>query len=181
MMSSPQAFDGLRWYVVQTKPKQESRADANLRRYGLPTFAPKLRSPRARGPEGRVSYVVAPLFPGYIFSRFDADRQLQNVRLTRGVQKVIGLGEHATPVDDDVIALIQARIGEDGLVQLAEPRRGDTVRVISGPFQSLEGVFEERLSGRDRVMILISTMASQTRVQLPGTAIWNTTTRYFVS
>lgn len=180
-MSSHQAFDGLRWYVVQTKPKQESRADANLRHHGLPTFVPKMKSPRVRGPEGRVSYVVTPLFPGYIFSRFDADRQLQNVRLTRGVQKVIGLGEHATPVEDDVIELIQARIGEDGLVKLGEPQRGDAVRVISGPFRSLEGVFEERLHGRDRVLILISTMASQARVQLPSTSIQNRTTRYLLS
>jgi transcriptional antiterminator RfaH len=167
MLPVTRSHDCLRWYVVQTKPRQEARAETNLRRLGLEMLAPRLRESRATGSAKRLVQRVVPLFPGYIFSRFDEGTLLARVRLTRGVHKVVGFGESATPVDDTIIALIQDRIGNDGFVEMRAPRHGETVRIVAGPLESLEGVFERRLHSRDRVLILIASMASQTRIQVP--------------
>jgi transcriptional antiterminator RfaH len=161
------SIDGLRWYAVQTKPRQEARAEANLRRFGLETLAPRLREPRMTGSARALTHRAAPLFPGYIFSRFDVHTLLGKVRLTRGVSKVVGFGECATPIDDAIITLIRDRMSEDGFVRVNEPQHGERVRIVAGPLESLEGVFERRLCGRDRVLILISSIASQTRIQVP--------------
>jgi len=169
------AEDRFRWYVLQTKPKQELRAELNLRRWQVETLAPRLREIR-RLPAGGTAYREGPLFPNYLFARFDAEQLAGKVRLTRGVQRVVGLGELATPVDDGIIALIRDRIGEDGFVAPPEAQPGDTVEIVDGPLQSLVGVFERRLSATDRVVILLAAIG-QARVQVARTAIRKATMR----
>lgn len=162
--------DRCRWYVVQTKPRQDVRAEANLRRWNVQTLAPRVRELR-RSARGEASYHIAPLFPGYLFARFDAEALAGKIRLTRGIQRVIGLGEHATAVDDDVVRLIQDRIAEDGFVRTREMQPGDAVEIMEGPLRSFVGVFEHRTRARDRVVILLTAIGGQPRVEIDATAI----------
>ena len=123
MLSVTPSTDGLRWYAVQTKPRQEARAEANLRRFVLETLAPRLREPRLAGSAKALTHRVSPLFPGYIFSRFDVHALLGKVRLTRGVYKVVGFGESATPIDEAIISMIRDRLSDDGFVRVRDPQR----------------------------------------------------------
>jgi transcriptional antiterminator RfaH len=165
--------DRRRWYVVQTKPKQEARADANLRRWNVETLAPSVREYRRLASASAPR--VAPLFPNYLFARFEVDTMAGKIRLTRGVQRIVGFGEYATPVEDAVIDLIRSRIGDDGLVRVPELQPGDVVEVVDGPLRSLVGVFERHVNARDRVIILLSTIGRGARVQLATTAVRNLT------
>jgi transcriptional antiterminator RfaH len=162
--------EGHRWYVLQTKPRQESRAEANLRSWGIETLAPKLRE-RRRSRDGEPSYRATPLFPNYLFARFDAGTHAAKVRLTRGVHRLVGFGECATAVDDAIVGLIKSRMSEDGLVRPPELAPGDQVEIVDGPLRSLVGVFERHLSARDRVIVLLATLGCPVRVELAGTAI----------
>lgn len=155
-----------RWYVIRTKPKQESRADANLSSWGLETFRPSVRELSSRS--GRdATFIVAPLFPGYLFARFDATRLLTKVRLTRGVHSVLGFGEPATSIDEEAIALIRSRVRDDGLVELDGPQVGDTVEVVHGPLRSLVGIFDSALSSGERVRILLMSVTCHAHVEVP--------------
>jgi transcriptional antiterminator RfaH len=70
-----------------------------------------------------------PLFPRYIFARFSVTRSLHKISFTRGVQRVVSFDEKPTPIDDEVIALLQARVDTDGFMRTGEPlRHGDKVR-----------------------------------------------------
>jgi transcription antitermination factor NusG len=113
---------GTHWYVLQTKPKQEERADMNLRSWGIETWRPMLREP-SRSVSGETVYRACPLFPNYWFARFELDSMFAKIRLTRGIQRVVGFGDCATPIDDAIIRLMQSRSGEDGFVRVVEPTR----------------------------------------------------------
>jgi transcriptional antiterminator RfaH len=165
--------DRTRWYVVQTKPKQEARAESNLRRWGIQTLAPKVRELRRPG-RGLLSYREVALFPNYVFASFDAATLVTKVRLTRGVQRVVGFGEYATPVEESIIRMIQSRIEEDGFVRRPELRPGDRVEILDGPLQSFVGVFERNLPAHDRVTILLTTVGCHARVQVAKAAIQRT-------
>ena len=165
--------DPYRWYVLQTKPKQEARAELNLQRWGIETLAPKLREP-SRSRTGESSYRVVPLFPGYLFARFDATALLAKIRLTRGIQRVVGFGEYATPIDASIIDLIRSRIRDDGFVPGPELRPGDRVEIVDGPLQSLVGVFEHYLNARDRVAILLTAIGCHARVHVAWTEVKKT-------
>ncbi len=111
--------------------------------------------------------MVAPLFPGYLFARFDATQLLAKVRLTRGVHSIVGFGAAATPIDDAAIALIHGRIGDDGLVHLDGPRVGDIVEVVHGPLKALVGIFDSAVSGGERVRILLMSAAYHAHIKVP--------------
>jgi transcriptional antiterminator RfaH len=169
-MTNVAAVDRQHWYVLQTKPKQESRAESNLRRWQIETLAPKLREPR-QARDGQASYRVTALFPNYVFARFDAEALAAKVRLTRGIQRIVGLGEFATPVDDEIIELVRSRIADDGFVRPVEVEPGDSIEIVEGPLRSLVGVFERHVSGRERVVVLLTTLGCRARVQVAKAAI----------
>lgn len=159
-------MSGPRWYVIHTKPRQEDRADRNLRAWGVPTLSPKLRCRRSRsnGPSGDR---VEPLFPRYIFARFAAADLLYKVRFTRGVHAVVEFGGHPIPVEDDVMALLESRIGEDGFITSGrEFRRGDAVVIEDGPLKDLVGVFECNVNASHRVKILLTTVSCRAHLEI---------------
>jgi transcription antitermination factor NusG len=65
-----------RWYAIHTHPNQENRAYRNLQAWNLETFAPTLKVRRGNPFNGAHTYVTRPLFPRYIFARFDVDALL---------------------------------------------------------------------------------------------------------
>src|SRR5690554_1682526 len=60
------------WYVVNTRPHNECRAEMNLRRQGFNVWLPVLE--RSRRHARRIETVRAPLFPGYLFIELDLSR-----------------------------------------------------------------------------------------------------------
>lgn len=153
---------GVRWYAIHTKSRQEERANSNLTAWKVETFLPQLKR---RSPRQRSNWVSKPLFPRYIFARFDHSRLFNKVNYTRGVQNVVSFGGYATPVDDEIIELIRAQIGEDGFVCLfQEFATGNKVKINFGPLKNLEGVFESGIKDTDRVRILLDTVSYQSHV-----------------
>lgn len=164
-MTGEDAASRARWYVIQTKRHQETRAEANLQRWAIPTLAPMIREylPSRKAP---LSHRVTPLFPSYLFARFDADALFAKVRLTRGIQRVVGFGEYATPVDDSIIELLRSRMSENGVIGPPELRPGDQVEMVEGPLRSMTGIFERHLPASDRVVIFLNALGYSARVQL---------------
>jgi transcriptional antiterminator RfaH len=155
--------NGVEWYAIRTKPKEEERADINLRTWQVQTFAPKLRELCPSGYGGR--YVSKPLFSSYIFARFNARKQLHNIKYTRGVQNVVSFGDRPIPIDDNVIDLIKDRIDKDGFIRLGEELHyGDKVTIKFGPLKNLVGIFQKRIKETERVKILLDAVSYQSHV-----------------
>lgn len=153
------------WYVVHTNPKQEDRAYSNLRSWGVETMHPKMKARRVNEFTGALSYVTKPLFPRYIFAKFNASKQLAKISFTRGVHHVVSFGGQPTPVEEDVIKIISARIDEKGFVKLGEDLKpGDKVVIKGGPLRDFQGVFERELNDNERISVLLTTISYQGRV-----------------
>src|SRR5215203_6831916 len=108
------ADDVLRWYVIQTQPKQEQRAEDNLKAWMVETFFPKFKEARYNRHTGRLAHVIKPLFPNYIFARFQARYLLHKVHFTRGIRNVVNFGSGPASIEDEALRLIQENIHEDG-------------------------------------------------------------------
>lgn len=152
------------WYAVHTHPKQEERANSNLQAWGVKTLSPLIKEHRSRKDSNKPGIVVKPLFPQYIFAYFVARDYLSKVWFTRGVQEVVHFGDSIAPVDDEAIALIESQLGADNVIRLGELKCGDKVRINQGPFQSLTGIFEKKVNGTDRVMLLLEAISYQGRI-----------------
>lgn len=149
------------WYALRTKPKQEKRAFLNLRAWGIETFVPWM-CPRPK------SCALAPLFPGYIFARFNLSQGLHKISFTRGVSQIVSFGGIPAIVEEDVMTAIRSRTDEEGIARIkpcVEP--GDVVMVHTGPLRNLIGVFEKELPDNERIEILLTTIAYSARVKIP--------------
>ncbi|HEV2860055.1 MAG TPA: transcription termination/antitermination NusG family protein [Pyrinomonadaceae bacterium] len=153
-----------RWYAVRTKQHQEERVHQNLQAWGVESLSPKIRQRRLNAFTGVPVYFPKPLFPRYIFARFEL-RNLHKIVFTRGVHSVVSFDGGPTAIDDEIITIIKSRVGADGFVSTAEElREGDRVVIKEGPLKDLVGVFERKVKDSDRVMILLTAITFQGRV-----------------
>jgi|SRR5215469_11141880 len=154
----------LSWYAIRTKPRQEDRAVENLRYWGIVTLAARL--------EERDRRRDSPLFPGYIFARFESPKMLQKIRFTRGVAYVVGFGGVPASIGNEFIEEIRARMDQNGIVHKTAPLNpGDQVVIQSGILQDFVGIFERELPGTERVQVLLRTVAYSAHVELSRFAI----------
>jgi transcription elongation factor/antiterminator RfaH len=152
------------WYVLRAHHWQESRAESNLNNGGLETFLPWVRTTSRRRHRDR-----EPLFPQYLFARFDAEKSFHDVIFTRGVQSIVRIGGDLATVADGVIEFFRSRVDDAGLIPLGrklEP--GARVRIHSGPFAELAGVVERNLPGSQRVLVLLQSVGPAVRVEVPA-------------
>jgi transcriptional antiterminator RfaH len=155
------------WYVIRTNPKQEERAERNLQAWKVETFAPKIKKLSAHRSTGEAQYSEGQLFPGYIFARFALSNLLHKIKFTRGVHSIVSFGSRPIPVDDEIIAVIQSRIAEDGFVTMNEDfRPGDKVVILDGPLKNITGVFEQGTKEADRVTIMLNVISYQARITI---------------
>ena len=151
------------WYVVNTKPRQEKTAQWHLERLNVEVFCPRLKQKKLI--RRRSQEVVGPLFPGYLFARFDVDTHYRAVHYSQGVRGVVGFGSDPAKVDEEMIESIRSRL-EDGCMILPSPlfKPGQMVRIQEGPFEGLEAVFEREMPAQERVVLLLKSLSYQARV-----------------
>jgi transcriptional antiterminator RfaH len=153
------------WYAIQTKPKQELRASANLNAWGIETFAPFIKQRRYRQFTDTVEFIAEPLFTSYIFAHFQSEI-LGKICFTRGVRRVVSFAGVPVPIDDEIISLIQSRMDQGFVKQDLDLKHGDAVRVEGGAFKGLSGVFDRNTKGSTRVLLLLQTVNYQARVEV---------------
>lgn len=153
----------LQWYVVHTKPRQEARAERSLDRLQIEWLSPRISQDKLI--RGRRRSVIGPLFPGYLFARFEIDTHYRAVTYAQGVQQLVAFGLRPVPVDDEIIGAIRSRLIDNCVVvggRALTP--GQAVRIQYGPLQGLEAVFEQELSDRERAVVLLRALSYQARV-----------------
>lgn len=166
-MSSIVTIETPRWYAIHTKPKEEDRANSNLQSWRVETFTPKIKEQRVNQLTGKKTALIKPLFPRYIFARFDASKMLHKIYYTRGVHSVVSFGDSPVPVDDEAIAFIQSRVEKDGFIKFDDVLApGDEVTIKEGPLKGFNGVFSRAIKDTDRVMILLTSVTYQASIVL---------------
>lgn len=155
-----------KWYAIRTKPREEDRAAMNLSSWSVQTFTPKFKELSTSGHSRQ--YVGKPLFANYLFAKFNVDKQLHKINYTRGVSTVVSFGGSPVSIDDEIIDLLKARVAPDGFVQMDEDdlESGDKVRINSGPFESMVGVFKRRTKDKARVKILLDSMNCESHLEI---------------
>jgi transcriptional antiterminator NusG len=110
---------------------------------------------------------IKPLFPNYLFAKLDINLHYYKVKWTRGVNKILGNGDGPISISGKVVETIKERTGKDNLVKLEEEwKEGDQVRINSGPFKDLVGVFQKKMSDNGRVRILLNLIGVDVPVQI---------------
>jgi len=142
--------DNLSWYAIRIQSRLGSVASATLRAKGYEEFLPLYRSQRRWS--DRIKELELPLFPGYLFCRFDVSDRLMPILTTPGVIGIVGAGKTPVPIEGEEIGAIRAILCS-GL--LAQPwpflRVGSKVYIEGGPLAGVEGM----ITNMDKVCRLV--------------------------
>lgn len=154
----------LAWYLLQCDPRNHPKVEGLTAIAGYETFAPRVPKTRKRNGD-------KPLFPGYLFVRLSLGRgDQEKLRYLPGTRGLVEIGGGPCPVDEEIVEGLRWRL-TSGAFAPPQINKGDRVRVVTGLFAELEGIFCENLSGTDRVAVLIEMMARHVRIQLPCDAV----------
>ena len=153
------------WYVIQTKPKKEEEATSYLSTKGVEIFSPLIEAYNTRN--AKVTKELKPLFPGYIFGKFDLERNYPLVRWGRGVKCVLGFGGYPVSISEEVVEIIKGRTDARGVVRVkGDYKPNDLVRIKTGPLKDLLGIFDRWVSESERVRILLNLIGYQPAVEM---------------
>ena len=148
------------WYVMHTKPHRERSVAAQLRETrGVEVYLPLVRvnATQTRTPRDE------PYFSNYLFINADLERiGLSAIQWVPGTRHLVSLGGCPAIVPEEFIYKLRQRLREiraGGGIRIHELVAGDDVRVVAGPVEGYEGIFGARLSGSERVQILLEMLA----------------------
>lgn len=167
MQSTPYtSFGSEQWYVVSCKHRKEMYTASLLRRHlGLVTFLPEI----IRG-----TYRF-PFFPGYLFVYVDLQKVcISLINTSPGVLHILEFGNGPQLIPHQTIEMIQGKINELNVADGLPGQKfcsGDSVRVKSGPLQSLEAVFVGPITPSKRVYVLLHFLGGLNQVQVDVSTI----------
>jgi len=152
----------LHWLLAYTKPRQERVAEEHLRRQGYEVLCPQIRIQKLRN--RRWTWVEEPLFPRYLFVGVGEGVSWAPVRSTVGVASLVRFGGQIAPVPEALVETLRTSAAEP---QHHRPiyQQGQKVRIVAGPFATLEGVFD-MAEGESRATVLLDLLGRQSRVRV---------------
>jgi transcriptional antiterminator NusG len=139
------------WFALVTKPRHEKVVAETLKSKGLETFLPLVQRRHQYGRRSREFDV--PLFPGYLFCRFNVSRRLPVVT-TAGIVRIVGAGFSPIPVNDVELTSLQIATRARFPVH-PHPflYGGAKVAITEGPLAGMEGVVVKE---KDPLRIVVS-------------------------
>jgi transcriptional antiterminator RfaH len=154
--------DSSNWYLIQTKPRQEARAEEHLARQQFECFRP-LKTPS----ENLRRAVDEELFPGYLFIRLEQGDSWYPIRSTRGVCRIVAFGGAPCPVPDSLIQQIRRRLAAPPMAPSFN--QGEAVMVRTGNSE-IQAIFLSD-DGQERAVILLNLLQREQRISLPKSSL----------
>ena len=144
------------WYVIRSKPNKENFLAGQLSAYGIKVFCPHIRvrtvNPRARK--------LRPYFPSYLFIEVDLETiSTSTLHWMPGAINLVSFDGKPAPVPESLISVIERQVEHINATQdnyVKGLKSGDVVLINDGPFAGYEAIFDEHLSGRERVRVLLN-------------------------
>jgi transcription termination/antitermination protein NusG len=163
-----------KWYIVHTYSGYEDRVHRSLEQRIkfmdaeskiFRVVVPKEDEIEIRGGQRRT--VTKKIYPGYVLVQMHLDDESWSVvRNTPGVTGFVGSGNKPTPLVESEVNKILKQL-EEGAPQVKVGfRKGESVRVVDGPFTDFIGVVDEINVGRGKVKVLLSLFGRETSVEL---------------
>jgi transcription antitermination factor NusG len=156
------------WYALQVRGRQEFNISENLGSNGYEWFLPLYKSSKRWS--DRIKQVDSPLFPGYVFCRFNPMDRLPILKIP-GVIQIVGFNRQLVAVDEDEIRAIQALVAS-GIPNHPCPylEVGDKVQIESGPLRGLEGLLVE-FQGNHQLVLSVTLLQRSVAVKIDSASV----------
>ena len=159
-----------KWYVVHTYSGYENKVKANIEKIvenrNMQDVIFEVNVPIEEQIEiknGKKKVTQKKIFPGYVIVKMImTDESWYVVRNTRGVTGFVGPGSKPVPLTDMEVKTL----GVEKIPVKLDARVGDSVKVISGPFENFVGTILEINNEKQKVKVMVSMFGRETPVEL---------------
>ena len=153
------------WYALYTKPHKEYLVQEVLRNNGIETYLPQIAVAVRR----RDRRSMKPFLPQYLFANLDPNEQhFANVRWTPGLRRIVSAGGHPVVVPDEVVMYLRRRLENMQTTDVPDTpfKKGEVIRITRGPLEGLEAVFDQQITPKGRVLVLLNVMSRLVKTEL---------------
>jgi len=155
--------DASRWYAVWTRSRHEQVVRTQLDEKHVPAFLPTMR--RWSRWKDRKKQIDVPLFPGYVFARFEAGERLSVLKCS-GVVSIVSFDGEPAPVPDHEIegirTLVESTLPYDPCPTI---KTGTLVEVSHGPLKGVVGRLT-RKGTQSRLILSVDLIGQAVSVQV---------------
>ena len=162
-MIPAESGDTQRWYAVWTRSRHEQVVRTQLDEKHVPAFLPTMR--RWSRWKDRKKQIDVPLFPGYVFARFEAGERLSVLKCS-GVVSIVSFDGEPAPVPDHEIegirTLVESTLPYDPCPTI---KTGTLVEVSHGPLKGVVGRLT-RKGSQSRLVLSVDLIGQAVSVQV---------------
>lgn len=162
------------WYVIHTYSGYENKVKANLeKRVESMNVGDKIfrilvpMEDEIEIKNGKRKIAKRKVFPGYVLVEMAmTDDSWYVVRNTPGVTGFVGTGSKPIPLQETEIKKILKHMGMEEAKPKVAFQVGESVKVISGPFQNFIGMIEEVFPDKGKIKVLVAMFGRETPVEI---------------
>jgi len=162
------------WYIVHTYSGYEERVKRSLeQRVKFMDAADKVfqivipTEDEIEIRSGQRRTVTKKIFPGYVLVQMKMDDNSWDVvRNTPGITGFVGSGNKPTALAEEEVKDILKQMEEGSPQVKVGFRKGESVRVVDGPFTDFVGIVDEINLGKGKVKVLLTLFGRETPVEL---------------
>jgi transcriptional antiterminator NusG len=164
------------WYILHTLSGAEDKAKANLeariKTSNCQDLIDKITIPKEQITEvklGKKRVLERKFFPGYILIHMEMnDDTWLLVRKTPGITAFIGPRRKPSPISQEEVDRILTKAEESKAKPVPKVtfERGESIRVVEGPFVNFNGTIEEVYLDKGKLKVNVSIFGRTTPVEL---------------
>jgi len=165
---------GKKWYVVHTysgfEEKVKLSVEEKVDTKGLKDKVTRVLIPTERVVElraGKKRESNKKFYPGYILVEMDLDDETWH--LIKNTPRVTGFvgGKKPVPIPEEEVDIIMQQVEKGPIPQVkTQFQKGESVRIIDGPFSNFNGFVEDVDVDHGRLRVMVSIFGRQTPVEL---------------
>lgn len=166
----------MRWYILHTlsgaEEKAKSNLEARIKTHNYQALIADIVIPKEQVTEvklGKKKILERKFFPGYILVQMEMnDDTWLFVKNTPGITTFIGPRRKPSPISQDEVdkILAKAKESKEKPAPKVSFEKGESVRVIEGPFLNFNGVVEEVQQDKGKLKVSVSIFGRTTPVEL---------------
>mgnify|MGYP002625655111 CR=1 FL=1 len=168
--------NAIAWYVLRVTYQREIAASEQLTELGIENYVPTIRSKRRNEKGMAIGWKTEPLVHNYIFVHDSYSKiltikhgKLEYLRFMMGKddEGVNSVPQYVPDKQMDDFMKVVRTMGSKPLDPNIDLRKGDKVRILTGPFEGVEGIYIKMPNRHEkRVVVKIEGIAAVATVAL---------------
>jgi len=164
------------WYVVHTQTGHEDRVKTHLEKRiknaNVDTLVTQILIPTQKVSEvrnGKKKIMERKFFPGYVLIEMELNDDIWYlIKNTPGITGFIGPGAKPQPLRENEVAgiLKQAEESKEKPMPKVVFEKGESVKIIEGPFTNFNGEIEEVHPAKGKIKVMVAIFGRSTPVEL---------------